>query len=114
MAGGLDLSGDVGKHELNALEARDRRPELMALLDVIERVLERTLCDPERLGADARPRAVEHRQGDLEACALFAKPVRGRDLDVLEDQLGGRRAANAQLVLELGRLPRARLALQHE
>ena len=59
----------------------------MPLLHVVERVGERPFGDAQRLGADPRARAIEHRQRELEAGALFAKPVGHRHLDVLEDDL---------------------------
>src|SRR5438270_4293969 len=57
---------------------------------------------------------VEPVEGDLEALALLAQPVAGRHLDVLEDDVAGGRAPDAQLVLELLDLPGALLPLQHE
>src|SRR5207302_7695565 len=52
--------------------------------------------------------------GQLEARSFLAKTVGGRDLDVVEDKLRGGRSANAELVLELRRLPRAPLPLEDE
>src|SRR5450759_2545457 len=81
---------------------------------VLERVIESPFRDAQRLRTDAGTGSVEHRERDLEARALIAESVRDRNLDVLEDKLRGGRTADAELVLELGRLPRALLAFQHE
>ncbi len=110
----LDLGRDVRQHELDSLEAGDRLPELLALLDVVQCVGERSLRDTERLRADPRPRAIEDGEGDLESRPLLAEAVRSGDLDLLEDDLRGRRSADAQLVFQLLDLPWARLAFEHE
>src|SRR5438552_6861499 len=89
----LDLRRDVGPHELDALEARDRLPELFAFLDVVQRVIESAFSDAERLRADARPRSVQHSERDLEARALFTEPVGCGHLDVLVEDLCGVRTS---------------------
>src|SRR5438445_7702561 len=110
----LDLCRHVGQQELDALEARDRLPELFAFLDVVQRVIESAFSDAERLRADARPRSVQHSERDLEAGALFTEPVGCGYLDVLEDDLCGGRTSDAELELELLDRPRAGLALEDE
>jgi len=52
--GGVDLHRHVGEHELEALEVGDRVPELLALLHVLHRQVERALREPERLRTDER------------------------------------------------------------
>ena len=79
--------------------------------------VERALGDPDRLRGDPRPRAIERPHRELPALALVADPVRLRDEDVVEVELGGRAAADAHLVLESGDLearrsgPRRRSAM---
>src|SRR5438046_6698210 len=114
MTGRLDLGCDIGEHELDALEAGDGLPELLPFLHVVERVVESALGDAKRLGADAGPGSIQHRERDLEAGAFFAQAVGGRDLDVLEHDLCRGRAADPKLVLELLHGPRSRLALEDE
>ena len=110
----FDLRRDVGEHELDPLEARDRLPKLLTFLDVIQRIRKSALGDAEGLRADAGARAIQHRERDLETRALFAQTIRGRHLHFLENDLRGGRAADAELVLELFDLPRAGLSLQHK
>src|SRR6266566_5191127 len=110
----LDLRRHVGEHELDSLEARDRLSELLPFSCVVQRVVEGAFGDAERLRPDPGSRSVEHGERDLEPCAVVAKSVGGRHLDVVEHELRGGRPADAQLVLELKGLPRARLPLEHE
>ena len=58
---GLDLHRHVGEHELHALEVGDRLAELLALLDVGDRRVERALRDADGLRADRRAGVVERR-----------------------------------------------------
>ena len=66
------------------------------------RDLERALRDPDGLGGDGRPAAIERPHREIEAVALLADPVRGRDADPIERELRGRAAADAHLVLDAG------------
>src|SRR5207248_677071 len=75
---------------------------------------ERALRDAERLRRDARTRAVERGECDLEAVALLAEQVLGGNLAVLQHQFAGLRAANAHLVLDLAQLESGAVALDHE
>jgi hypothetical protein len=96
---GLQLHRHVGEHELDALELGDRLAELLALLDIAGGVVERALGDAQRLGGDGDPGVVEglHRRG--EAGALLADHAVGGDADVVEVDLAGRRALDAELLL---------------
>ena len=89
-AGGLDLHGHVGEHELDALEVGDRLAELLALLDVALGVVEGALRDAEGLGRDRDAGVVQglHRRG--EAGALLADHAVGRDANVVEVDLARR------------------------
>ena len=91
----------VGELELDRLEGVDRLAELPALARVGGRVVGRALGDAQRLRGDAEPRAVERGHRDLEAPVDLADEVLRGDADVVEDRLAGRRAADAELVLEL-------------
>ena len=64
--------------------------ELLALLDVVDRGVERALRDAERLRADRQPGVVERAQRGLEAGAGLADDPVGRDRAVLEVDLAGR------------------------
>ena len=79
-----------------------RWPNCLRSARVRGRDLERALGDPDGLGGDPRPAAIERPHRDAEAVALLADPVGGRDADAVEGELGGRAAADAHLVLEPG------------
>ena len=79
-----------------------RWPNCLRSRGVRGRDLERALGDPDGLGGDARPAAVERAHRDVEPVALLAEPVRRRDAHAVERELGGRAAADAHLVLEAG------------
>ena len=55
---------------------------------------------PDGLGGDPGPAPIERPHREREALAHRADAVRVRDADALEDELGGRRAADAHLVLD--------------
>src|SRR5438445_444338 len=97
---GLHLGGHICQHPLDALEVCDPLAKLLPLECVAPRVVERPGGDAQGLGADTRPRAVQHLERDLEALALLAHQVLRRDLHVVEVQLGGVRAADPELVLD--------------
>jgi hypothetical protein len=86
----------------------------LARLRVLERVVGRTLRDPERLRRDPRPGAIEDPHRDPEPLALLAEQVRGRDTTAVEGQLAGRRAGDAHLRLEPGDREAGRLRLDEE
>jgi hypothetical protein len=99
VARGRDLHGHVGQHELHALEVGDGLAELLALLDVGDRGVERALRDADGLRADHRAGVVERLERGEEAGALLADHPVGRDAAVLEVDLAGRRALDAELAL---------------
>ena len=93
----LDLHRHVGEHELDGLEARYRLAELLAVLGVGDRGVQRALRDADRLRADGGAGVVEGLQRGLQTGAGLADdPVAG-DVAVLEIQLGGGRALDADL-----------------
>src|SRR6185437_16213722 len=99
LPGRLDPHRRVGQHELDALELGHRLAELAALLDVPGGVVQRALGDAQCLRGDRDPGVVQGGQGGAEPAALRADhPVRW-DGTVVEVQLPGRRALDAQLVL---------------
>ena len=91
-----------------------RLPNWLRSFGVGDRRVERALSDAEGLRTDRRTGVVEGLQGGLEAGALGPDdPVAG-DAAVLEVQLGGRRAADAELLL-VGADDEARVVLvDHE
>ena len=97
-----------------ALELVDRLAELPALARVGGGVVGRALGDPDGLGGDAEARVVERAERDGEALALGADQVLVRDADVVEDRLAGRRALDAELVLELADAEAGPVGLDHE
>jgi hypothetical protein len=64
MRAGREFSGHVGQHPLNRLIVRDRLAELLPLLRVRDRLVERRLTDTERLRRDGDASALQrpHRQ----------------------------------------------------
>src|SRR5207302_420902 len=68
----FDLRSHVGEHKLNALKRRDRLPELLSLLCVFEREIERALRDAQTLSSDEWARYVERHHRVLEAATFGA------------------------------------------
>src|SRR4029077_11923869 len=87
MSRGFDLSRHVGEHELDPLEAGNRLSELLPLLRVIQRIVERAFGYAERLGADSRSRSIKNRERDLETRSLLTQTIGRRDFDVVEHEL---------------------------
>ena len=87
--------------------------ELVALLDVGDGGVERALRDAERLRADGQPGVIEGAQRGLEAGARLADDPVGRDRAVLEVDLAGRAALDAELAL-LRPDREARVVLVHD
>src|SRR3954451_1731192 len=98
-AGGLDLGLHVGELVGDRLEARDRAAEGAALLGVAGGDVERGLRDADRLRGDPDAPAVERRQRDAHAGAGRAERLARR---VLEGEVGGRGAVEAELLLLAG------------
>src|SRR5262250_1527712 len=106
----VNLHGHVGEHELDALEGGDRLAELLPLLRVCGRRVERGLADADRHRARHRPRDVERAHRDLESLALLTQALLDRHGAVREVERHGGRAADAHLLLfladrEAGRAP---------
>ena len=76
-------------------------PNVHALLRVLRGVVGRALGDADRLRGGAEARALERAERDRQALADLADDVLVRDAHVLEDRRAGRRALDAELVLEL-------------
>src|SRR4051812_44212899 len=101
LARSLQLHRHVGDHELDPLEVGDALTELLALLDVGDRLVERALRDPDGLRADGDARVVEGAQGDLEPVADLADDAVAGQADIVEVQLAGRAALDPELALLL-------------
>ena len=72
------------------LEVGDGATELLAVLHVLGREVERALRDAERLRADERPRPVERAHRVLEPAPFLADEVRGRHDAIVERDLARR------------------------
>src|SRR5262249_59534199 len=83
----------------------------LARLGIAERVVGCALGEPEPLGSDRRPGAVEDPHGDPEALALLTEQVLGRDAHVVEEQLAGRRPLDPHLRLDPADLEAALIGL---
>ena len=70
---GVDLGSHVGELPLNRLEVTDPAPELLALLRVGARHIERGLRDPQGLRGDADAPAVERRHRYAEPAPLLVQ-----------------------------------------
>jgi len=99
--GGLRLH--VRDHELDPLELGDRLAELLALLRVRDRVVERSLGDAQRLRRDSGARTVQHLHRDPEPLAFLAEAVRGRYHHLVQLQLRGVAAPYPELAVDGGR-----------
>ena len=97
---GLGGGVHIGQHRADHLEVADSLAELFALAGIGGCDIEGALGDPDRLGGDPWPAAVERLHRQSEAVALRADKVPGRDPHALEGQLGGGAAAQAHLVLQ--------------
>jgi hypothetical protein len=93
---------------------RDRLAHRLAGLRVLEREVGGALGDPQRLGGDSRPRAVEDLHSDLEPVALLAHEVRRRNAAVVEEQLAGGRALDPHLRFDAPDLETGGVPLDHE
>src|SRR3954454_20760690 len=69
---------------------------------------------PAPVRGDAERRVVERAERDLHPAALLADQVGGRHADLVEDRLAGRRAPDAELVLELADGEAGAVGLDHE
>src|SRR5262245_5215233 len=65
--GRIEFSREVRDAELQRLEIRETRPELSALLHIVDSAIETKLRTTDRTGADVQPASVEARHRDLEA-----------------------------------------------
>ena len=88
--------------------------ELLALLHVRDRVIERALREAEHLRADADAAFVERFDRDLVALADLAEDLRLRHHAVFEHQLAGAAGADAELVFLLADRESRRAAIDDE
>ena len=98
---GLAAQLHIREGELGILELADGLAELDAALGIIDGLFHCALGNPQGLGSDADPAAVQGLHGDGEAAAFFAQQVLlGHDA-VGEDDLGGGGTMEAHLDLVL-------------
>ena len=95
-------------------KSRDRLAELLALLDVLDGVIERALREAEHLRADADAAFVERFDRDLVALADLAEDLRLRHDAVFEEQLARAAGADAELVFLLADRESRRAAIDDE
>ena len=93
---------------------RDRLAHRLARPGVLERVVGRALCDPERLRGYTGPRAVEDPHCEPEAGPLGPESARLGNTAAIEHQLAGRRPCDAHLLLEPRDLEAGRIGLDQE
>ena len=86
---GLDLGRHVGDLETDRLKVRDRVAELLAVVGVLDRIVERALgkADGTRRGMGAG--GLQTRGGVVEGMAFLADQVGGIDTEIVEGQLPG-------------------------
>ena len=87
---------------------------MLSFVHVVERRGERSLRDADHLRADSDASFVERLDGDLVSLAGFAEDVFLRHTAVFENQLTGRRRANAGLVFLLADAEAGEVALDEE
>src|SRR5690606_28749187 len=89
----------LGDLPLDGLKVGDGAAELLALLRILHRRFEARATDADRLRRDADAAAVERVHRDVEALAFLAEQRRRGNTNVLEQDLGRRRATNPGLLL---------------
>ena len=99
---GLGLGRHLGELVADRLELADRAAEGLALLGVLEGLLEHPLAARVAAGGGDQPLALELPGDVVEALALLAEQALGRDADVLEGELAGVGGVHPHL-LQLGR-----------
>src|SRR5207248_14625 len=73
---GLEVGGGLGEEGLHLGVVGERRAELDARLRVGESLVERAAAHADRGGADGGTEDVERAEGELEAVAFLAEPLR--------------------------------------
>src|SRR6185312_16714142 len=100
-AGGVEFGGHVGELPLDPLELGDGFAELLPLLYVSERGVERAASNAERESGDGDASAVEDAHGIDEAFAKRAEQIFAGNFAVLEDEFRGVAGAESELVFLL-------------
>src|SRR5205085_575470 len=113
-SGGFDLRRRLRHLELDRLKIGEGLSELLALLQVPDRRVERALRDADHLRTDSDSSAVQRRDRDLVALSDGAEHVLFRYLAVVEKELDRARCANAELVFFLADLESVEVALDDE
>ena len=97
-ASSFDFRGHVGELELDGLEFADGFAELLALLGVLHRGIQRALRHAQRQRGDGDAAAVENFQAARETFAFWAEQIFTRNAAIGENDFGGVAGAHAQLV----------------
>src|SRR2546421_819293 len=113
-ARGFALRLHVSERRRDQLVLGDRLAHGLARLRIVERIVGRALGQPEPLGADPRPRAVEDPHCDPEPLALPTEQVVSRDAHVGEEELTGGRTLDPHLRLDPADLEAGRVSLDDE
>jgi hypothetical protein len=87
----------LGEHGHDERLLCDGLPELLPLVRVLGRVVERRIREAQRLGGDAEPGGVHEVQHGAEPLPLLTEPLSDC---AFEDDLAGRGAVDSQLLLE--------------
>jgi hypothetical protein len=87
--GGLQLGVGAGERELHALVLADRAPEHPALVGVGHALVEQPASVTDALGGDQDALRIHAVEDVAEALALLADQVLGRNLEIVEEHLGG-------------------------
>src|SRR5215217_2100376 len=93
------LHAHVSEHELQALKVRECLAELLALLGIAERIVEGTLSNADGLRGDGDSGVVQGSHCRLEAGSLSADHAGLWDAYLVEVNLTGWRALDAELLL---------------
>src|SRR5262245_4325235 len=97
LASGLDLGRHFGDLEADRLELGDRAAELLAVVGVGNRIVERALGQADGACGGVGAGRLEARGRVVEGLALLADHVRRRDTEIVEGQLPGLPAEVADL-----------------
>src|SRR5882724_5499021 len=97
-ARGFDFGLHVGEHPLNRLEFGDGFAEGFALFRVLDRIVERALCESYGLRGNADAAAVERAESNFQSLAFFTEAIFGWHFAIVQQKFDGWRRALAHFV----------------